>query len=282
MSPSVTLICADAVPAASLHEAFTAAFADYLIGPFVLPPEAWPGFLARQGIDLALSRVAVDGQGRPLAFAFTAPRPARSSWRLGTMGALPAARGSGAAPALLADFLARARAAGCEQTELEVFAQNERARRLYERHGFETRDLLQGWAGTVPPGPGVGWRELAWNEALAWLDAAEAEGLALPLQQTRLGLASAQGQRAFAWGGALVTGAPRPDDDGCFQLSAVVDRDPSQADLRALLQALAAAHPGWRHWRMPQLLRPSVGGEALASLGLGAEPLHQLWMRRVG
>ncbi len=280
MSTSLALIPADTLPAASLHEAFGAAFADYLIGPFLLPPDAWPGFLARQGIDLSLSRAAVDAQGRPLAFAFTAPRPSQARWRLGTMGAVPAARGCGAAPALLADFLERARAAGCRGVELEVFARNDRARRLYERHGFETLDLLQGWTGPVRPGPAVAWCELAWDEALAWLDAAEAEGLALPLQQTRLGLASAQGQRAFHWGSALVTGAARPGD-GVFQLGAVVDRRPAQADLRALLQALAGAHPDWRQWRMPQLLRPSVGGEALASLGLGAEPLHQLWMRRV-
>lgn len=284
MSRSLELRPAAAFPAAALHEAFTAAFADYLIGPFLLPLEAWPGFLARQGIDLGLSRVAVDGSGRLLAFAFTAPRPARGSWRLGTMGALPAARGSGAAPALLADFLARAQAAGCQQAELEVFAQNERARRLYERQGFEVFDRLEGWAGAVRPGQAVewrevGWRELDWGEALSWLDAAEADGLALPLQQTRLGLASAQGQRAFLGGTALVTGAYRPEE-GVFQLGAVVDRQPAQTDLCALLKALAAEHPALRQWRVPQLLRPSVGGKALRALGLACEPLHQLWMRR--
>jgi len=123
-------------------------------------------------------------------------------------------------------------------------------------------------------------RELAWDEALDWLDEAEAQDLALPLQQTRLGLASAQGQRAWTWGSALLAGAPRADDAGVMQIGALVDRSPAQADAQALLQSLAAQHPQWRDWRMPQLLRPAVGGEALDRLGLQRQPLHQLWMQR--
>jgi ribosomal protein S18 acetylase RimI-like enzyme len=274
------LLAADAVPAARLHAAFGAAFADYLIGPFVLPPEAWPAFLARQGVELGLSRVALDAEERILAFAFVAPRPAHASWRLGTMGALPAARGSGAAPALLEDFLGRARLAGCVRAELEVFAQNERARRLYERHGFAVRDALYGHGGAVPAGPLRALCALSWPEALDWLDQAEAQDLALPLQQTRLGLSSAQGQQAWSWGTALLTGAPKADDASVFQIGALVDRSPAQADAQALLQSLAAQHPQWQDWRMPQLLRPSVGGEALDRLGLQRQPLHQLWMQR--
>ncbi|MGM9516367.1 GNAT family N-acetyltransferase [Roseateles sp. DB2] len=280
MSTPLEIHPATQLPSVALHQAFGAAFADYLIGPFVLPYEAWPGFLSRQGVDLGLSRVALDGEGRVLAFAFTAPRLLQASWRLGTMGALPAARGSGAAPALLQDFLARARQAGCRRVELEVFAQNERACRLYERHGFAVQDALQGYTGRVPAGPALPQRKLAWEEALHWLDEAEAHGLALPLQQTRLGLASAQGQRAWAWGSALLTGAPKADDAGVFQIGALVDRSPRQVDAQALLQSLAAQHPQWQDWRMPQLLRPSVGGQALERLGLQRMPLHQLWMRR--
>ncbi len=280
MSSSFEIRSAALLPAATLHAAFGAAFADYLIGPFLLPFEAWPAFLARQGVALELSRVALDGEGRVLAFALTAPRPRQASWRLGTMGALPAARGSGAAPALLEDFLVRARRAGCRRAELEVFAQNERARRLYERQGFIARDALYGYHGAPVAGPAPALRELGWDEALDWLDAAEAQDLALPLQQTRLGLASAQGQRAWAFGGALLTGAPKADDARAFQIGALVDRSPVQADAHALLQGLAAQHPHWQDWRMPQLLRPAVGGEALERQGLQRQALHQLWMLR--
>lgn len=280
MSMPFDIHAADTVPAADLHAAFEAAFADYLIGPFVLPLNAWPGLLARQGVVPALSRVALDGEGRLLAFALAAPRPELNSWRLATMGALPAARGTGAAPSLLADFLARARQAGCQRAELEVFAQNERARRLYERQGFRPMDALYGYQGPVPAGALRPVRELAWAEALDWLGEAEASGLALPLQQSRAGLAAVQGQRAWTWGSALLTGAPKADDPGIFLIGALVDRMPGQADAQTLLQSLAASHPAWQDWRMPQLLRDSVGGDALSRLGLQRQPLHQLWMHQ--
>lgn len=278
-----TIQAADTLPAERLHQAFTEAFADYLIGPFHLSLAQWPSLLARQGADLALSRVAVDAQGAVLAFALVAPRTRHQRWRLATMGAVPAARGTGAAAQLLADFTHRAQSAGCRAVELEVFAQNERARRLYERQGFEVLDELHGYAGHPVPPAQVGRTELqplGWVEALDWLDDAEAQGLALPLQQTRLALASAQGQQAWRLGSALVIGAARPDDPSTFMLGAVVDRQAAQQDLQRLLAAVAAQHPEWQQWHMPQILRPSVGGEALARLGLQRQPLHQLWMHK--
>jgi len=164
MPASLRLLSAADLTPADLHAAFGAAFADYLIGPFSLPLAAWPGFLARQGVDLTLSRAALDGEGRILAFCLVAPRPALGRWRLGTMGALPAARGSGAAPALLDDFIARAAAAGQGAVELEVFAQNARALRLYQGRGFAPLHELHGYVaepGCVSPAVApAGLREL--------------------------------------------------------------------------------------------------------------------------
>jgi ribosomal protein S18 acetylase RimI-like enzyme len=48
----------------------------------------------------------------------------------------PALRGSGAADSLVAEHLAWARTAGARVVRVDVFATNDRARRLYERHGF--------------------------------------------------------------------------------------------------------------------------------------------------
>ncbi len=48
----------------------------------------------------------------------------------------PELRGSGAADALIAEHLAWARAVGARLVRLEVIANNDRARRFYERHGF--------------------------------------------------------------------------------------------------------------------------------------------------
>jgi ribosomal protein S18 acetylase RimI-like enzyme len=49
-----------------------------------------------------------------------------------------AARGQGLGDAIVVDLLAHARATGVEIVQLTVVAENARARRLYERHGFTT------------------------------------------------------------------------------------------------------------------------------------------------
>lgn len=276
-APSVALVPATQLPAAQLHQAFQQAFADYLIGPFELPLAQWPHFLARQGAELALSRAAVH-DGEVAAFALVAPRAGR--WRLATMGALPAARGTGAAPALLDDFVARARALGMPEVELEVFAQNERARRLYRRHGFEVVHELHGYEGHGTPGappPDVAELEVDLASAFAWLDEAAASIGDLPLQVTPASLRATAGLRAWRRGTAqLVFGT---DAQGRTVVHSLVDRHAAQDDAEALvraLQALAAAGTV----RVPPLQRADLGGEALRRAGLRVQPLHQLLMVR--
>ena len=273
------IVGAGSIEPARLHAAFTAAFADYLIGPFQLALEQWPQFLARQGVELALSRVAVDG-GEPVAFCLAAPRPECASWRLGTMGALPAARGRGAAPALLDDFVARAKAAGAAFVELECFAQNVRALRLYQGHGFETIDALYGYhhpgatASAAPCTPCV----VALQDAFDWLDACPEAGCALPLQVTPRALRAASVPlQAWRQGQAQLVFSAQAD--GRIQVHSLVDRAPPQQDAGGLAAALLAAHPG-RAVHVPQLQRQAVGGAALERLGFTRLPLHQLWMRR--
>ena len=277
---SLALISAAEVAPAALHAAFGLAFADYLIGPFNLAFAQWPGFLARQGVDLGLSRVLQRaGQDEILAFAFVAPRPAPRRWRLATMGAVPAARGSGAAPRLLDDFIARAAAAGQQGVELEVFAQNERALRLYQGRGFAARHALHGYlapTGVVEPAPGAA-RPVELATALAWLDAAEARIPELPLQVTAGVLRVAQGLSAWQQGEAqLVFSRP---DEATVAVASLIDPGPGQRDAQALLQALRAEFPQ-ASLRVPQLQREDLGGAALRALGAEPLPLHQLLMQR--
>jgi ribosomal protein S18 acetylase RimI-like enzyme len=264
----------------ALHAAFVRAFVDYLIGPFNLALDQWPGFVLRQGVDPSLSRAAVDADRNVLAFALVAPRPALGRWRLGTMGAVPEARGSGAAVQLLLDFIQRGREAGLKAVELEVFVQNERAARLYRRHGFVERHALHGWqrvadAGEArPPSP-----ELACTQAdaLAWLREAEASIADLPLQVC----ADVVGVLTVPWtawrrGSAqlVLTG----DRESGLLVRSLIDRHPAQQDAEALVQALLAAHPGAKV-SAPQLQRGDLGGEALQRCGFAVEPLHQALMR---
>jgi ribosomal protein S18 acetylase RimI-like enzyme len=276
---SFEIVAAGALDPARLHAAFTAAFADYLIGPFELAPAQWPQFLMRQGVELAESRVAVQ-RGEPIAFCLAAPRPEVDSWRLGTMGALPAARGSGAAPALLDDFVARAQAAGVRSVELECFAQNTRALRLYEGRGFREVDALHGWrhAGGSANGSTDIPVSIELPDAFAWLDACPAAGIALPLQVTPRSLRGlpvtlqawrrGQAQLVFSEGA-----------DARLHVHSLVDRVPAQQDARALVAALLARYPR-QAIQVPQLQRQVVGGAALESLGFERLPLHQLWLRR--
>lgn len=270
----------------ALHTAFTTAFADYLIGPFQLTLAQFPQFTARQGVDMSLSRVVLGEGGTILAFAFVAPRADHPSWRLATMGAVPAARGTGAAPALLDDFIARAREAGCAEVELECFAQNERGQRLYRGRGFEPVHALYGYShepAAVPATHAVQQAEagdaIALEDATTWLEEASRAIGDLPLQVTPVSL-RAQPVALQAWrsGSAqVVAGESAP---GVLSLYSLVDRDAQQMGTEQLVAHLLARFPAHRI-AVPQLQRDDLGGEALVRLGFERLPLHQLWMRKV-
>ncbi|MDC6167374.1 hypothetical protein, partial [Paucibacter sp. XJ19-41] len=180
---------------------------------------------------------------------------------------------------LLDDVLARARAAGLAEAELEVFAQNERALRLYRGRGFETLHELHGYQalpGSVAPAA-CEFRALEHEAALAWLrDEAQARLRDLPLQVTAASLQSATGMSAWQKGSAqLVFSRP---DDATVVVGSLIDWQPAQTDARALLQALRAEFPQ-ATLRVPQLQRLDLGGQALRELGFETLPLHQLLMR---
>ena len=276
------LMPADAIAPATLHAAFAAAFSDYLLGPFRLPLAQWPAFLGRQAADLTLSRAALRGD-RLLAFALAAPRPEIGHWRLATMGAVPEARGSGAAPSLLDDFIARAAAAGMGGVELECFAQNDRALRLYRSRAFDAVHPLYGYAraagataADTPADPNIRIVELP--AAFAWLDRCSLELGDLPLQVTPVSL-RAQPMSLQAWqlGAAQLVFAESGADS--VAIHSLVDRQPLQRDAQALAARLVREYPLHRI-AVPQLQRADLGGEALERLGFERQPLHQLLMRR--
>jgi ribosomal protein S18 acetylase RimI-like enzyme len=284
--PLPSLRRGDEVPAAEWHAAFTEAFCDYLIGPFVLTLAQWPAFLARQGVDLSLSRAAMV-RGELAAFALVAPRPTTQRWRLATMGARPSARGSGAAAELLDDFIGRATGAGLATVELEVFAANERALRLYRGRGFEIVHPLMGYERSTTAGPVLvpAIEAVRLPEAWTWLDQAQARIPDLPLQVTatvlRVAAAAAPaGHPLQAWrhGTAQMVFAEQPSG-AAVVVHSLIDLEPQQTGAQALSEALAARYPG-RTLRVPALQRPDLGGEALERAGFTPQPLHQWLMLR--
>ena len=276
------LVAADTRPEADLHAATVAAFADYLAGPFQMTLGQFPSFIARQGIDLARSRVAMQ-DGAVAAFAFVSPRPEVGRWRLGAMGALPAARGTGAAPALLDDFIARATAEGLPWAELECFAANERALRLYRGRGFEVVDALNGWkmlddAAVVSPAraPAGDVRAVDRERALAWLADADRSIDWLPFPNSARCMAAQVRPLTFWQRGraqlvfSVVDGTPT-------QIHSLIDVDPALRDAEALARAVAAAHPGV--FAAP-ILRDDLGGVALERAGFAPHLMNQVLMKR--
>lgn len=92
-------------------------------------PAAWSRVRRRR------SRPSAGGQS-PAPATGGARRP-DATIRVVLVGVDPAARGQGAADALLEGFAERARAAGHEAADLSVAAANAAARRVYARHGWE-------------------------------------------------------------------------------------------------------------------------------------------------
>jgi GNAT superfamily N-acetyltransferase len=273
-----TLVAADTLPEADLHAATVAAFADYLVGPFEMTLAQFPSFIGRQGVDLARSRVALI-DGAIGAFAYVCPRPEVGRWRLGVMGALPAARGSGAAPALLDDFIGRAAAEGLPRVELECFAENERALRLYRGRGFELVAGLNGWKwpeGAPAPAPARDVRAVERADALAWLADADQRVAWLPWpNSTRCMAAQMRPLQFWRCGGAqlvfsVLEGTPT-------QIHSLIDLDPALADAEALARAVAAAHPDV--FAAP-IFRDDLGGEALRRAGFGPHMMSQVLMQR--
>lgn len=279
MTSGVTLVPVDARPAADAHAAFVGAFSDYVTGPVQLPFDQWAALGARQGVVDALGRLAVRDD-QVIAFALVCPRPETGRWRLGAMGALPAARGSGAAQALLDDFLERARDAGARAVELECFAANERALRLYRSRGFEVVCELNAWKATpapaIAPASARDVRPLERASALAWLADANRRVPDLPFQNTDRSLA-AQVRPLTFWqrGDALLVFSAVADAP--TTIHALVDLDPALRDAEVLAQALRAAHPDAV---APPLLRDDLGGAALGRAGFERQPLGQVFMKR--
>jgi ribosomal protein S18 acetylase RimI-like enzyme len=274
----MTMLSAEAVDAQALREAFNAAFADYLIGPMTVADDGWPVLLARQGVQLAASRVVTDGVGQVLAFALVAPLKLHRT-RLATMGARPEARGAGHAPRLLDQVIGEARARGDRTMELEVFARNARALALYRSRGFETVAELHGYT-RRPGAPAAAATdridEGGQADAVAWLEGCGVEGL--PFQIGAQSIAAVTTPvRAWRCGGAQMVFSDA--DPTRIAVLSLVDADARQHGSRQLARVLAAHYPQ-AVLRMPQLLRLDRGGDALAAEGWTREPLHQLLLRR--
>ena len=283
----VELIAADAVPMEQLHAALVDAFADYIVGPFQLSAEQMPAFLTRQAVALSASRVATK-QGQIHAIALVSLRSDIARWRLATLCAVPLARGTGVTHRLMDDLVSRATAFGASALELECFAQNERAVRLYQRYGFRTAAELRAWSSRARgPGQSTGGvlsasafvREVGRAEGLAWQHAAARDIPDLPLQVAGDLLATSTRPLRFWQSGTaqLVFSAVEGDP---VLIHGLVDSSVALRDAEILVARLQATYPDCEIKAMPQVHRADLGGEALRRLGFEDTALYQLLMVR--
>ena len=128
---------------------FTEGFSGYYV-PIRADAAAIEGMVRNWDLDLDASRVAFAG-GEPVGFAFLGVR-GRQGW-IGGTGVVPAARRQGIGDAVMRAVLDEARRQGLEEIWLEVLVQNEPARGLYERLGFEPVRELEIWELEGPGGP---------------------------------------------------------------------------------------------------------------------------------
>jgi ribosomal protein S18 acetylase RimI-like enzyme len=146
--PAVSIVPASRYDAGALAELFTAAYEGYWF-PLRLDGTAFEHLAGTLDLDLEASPVALAEDGRPVGLAMLGVR-GQEGW-VGGMGVVADRRRAGTGELLLRALLDRARARGLVRVTLEVLEQNEPARRLYRRLGFEQTRVLQVW---TLPGPG--------------------------------------------------------------------------------------------------------------------------------
>jgi ribosomal protein S18 acetylase RimI-like enzyme len=134
-----TFVPASTLAPAERAELFNAAYADYLV-PFRVDEERLLFMERVFGNDLDASLVAIDDDDARIGFANLA-RDEADGW-VGGVGVVPAHRGRGVGEELMRRLHDAARDLGLERVWLEVIVENEPARRLYEKLGYDhVRDL---------------------------------------------------------------------------------------------------------------------------------------------
>jgi len=166
-SAAVPIVAADSVDLDALTALFNGVYSDYFV-PLELDRAGLELTIDICDIDLGASRVAVE-DGEPAAFAFLGLR-GDEGW-IGGMGTVPSHRRRGLGEAALTEVLDEARGRNAKSVRLEVIEQNEAARRLYEKVGFEHERDLGVWILDSAPPRVTKAQPAAAADAHAWIKA---------------------------------------------------------------------------------------------------------------
>lgn len=266
---------ADSVEPEKIRDCLNEAFSDYLIRMPALDADGWRGFLTRQGVDLSLSRVGLR-QNRVEAFALVMARD-HASWRIAVMGVRPDLRGTGLAPRLLDETLDEARSRGLSSVELEVFAQNERAFRLYVSRGMKPVSSLFGYEAVAgSPGFDTPVQSVTLDQARLRAEEIErASALLLPWQVGPAAISRLPGTaRCWQHGSAQVVFS---EMTGLIHIHSLLDSSTDHHCAVKLLGALRAAFPE-AVIRAPQLQAEHGAAQAFRSAQWTEAALFQYLM----
>jgi len=130
-------------------EIFNQGFSDYLI-PIRMDPVNFHRMICIDSIDVTLSRVVIDQDGKGLGLGLIARRGWNS--RLAGMAIVPPARGKGVGQWLMDILIEEAKIRGDHRMELEVIKGNDSAINLYRKNGLQTFRKLLSFSITSPLG----------------------------------------------------------------------------------------------------------------------------------
>lgn len=259
-------------------DAFNGCYEGYLI-PVRMEAAPMAARFAAEDLDPAASWI-VHAADEPAAIGLIARRGDHS--RLAAFGVAPAWRGTGLARTALEQLIGEAQVRGDLSMELEVFAQNVAAARLYEKAGFAAFDRLLGFEKPNRGRPGPAQRgpvlETIPLSALPF-DAGDAASLPWQLQPPTLMRLPAPWQ--LLHDGEETFAVADLSSEAAVQLRLLLTSPDGRGRGRArrMLEAIEREAAG-RPIRVAQLVPSAFEGLALR---LGFRPLEtmQLRMRRV-
>jgi len=228
----------------ALAEIMTACFEGYVV-PQAINAEMFNARFRRETLDLRASRVFMEGE-RPVALVLVA----RRGWtaRIAAMGIVPSQRAQGFGRAALGEVIDDLRGLGDRRLRLEVIDTNEPAIRLYRSLGFESRRRLIGYRRPADVGTPSAVADLIEVDPLSIARRAAEEGAAdLPwfVAPETLAAAAAPARGLSLEGKAFAIVEPAPQPASLALRTLFVNRDARGRGCgRAMISALAAAHPG--------------------------------------
>jgi ribosomal protein S18 acetylase RimI-like enzyme len=251
-----------------------ASFAGYVGGWTDLNAETLAKFLCLQGTDIFYSRF-IRGDGELTGFGYI--NRTGNILRLGAMGIIPTARGTGAAGELLQHLLGEARSRGDKTMTLEVIEQNPRAVALYRRHGFRQVGRLLGWRRDADQGgskASVSLREIPILEALRMTMVRDYPEIPWPI--SRHAFAKVERTRAYAHEDVCVAiSEPAP---GKMRVHGLFSPPNEWSKLRSLLLAIVSSYADLEFFA-PPVWQEEFGNEVFQPLGFEKEKLSQFFMR---